>query len=254
MASSMRLNHAVRLKSRSYLESDVLNQLLALFRSGGPGPGLRDDLDRMVRMSAEVVELAGDIYFQRGPRPGEPKDISAEDKKINKLQRKIRKDALLHAIASEDGFDLPFCLSLMNVVKDVERIGDYAKDVAKLAERVTPSDATSYAHLALEAEQLVTRLADTLEKSDQVETVSIIESGKDLRRRINAELLSRLTSDAPGAAGHVLCLHHYQRIVGHALNVLSTIVTPLHRMDYTGKKSLLPEVKEKLTQAAAEDV
>lgn len=228
----------------------MINQLLALFRDEGPGPNLRDDLDRMVRLSAEVVELAGDTYFRRPIAAGEPKDISAEDKKINKLQRQIRKDALLHAVASEDGFDLPFCLSLMNVVKDVERIGDYAKDVAKLAERAEPLDPTPYAHLALETEQIVSRLATTLEDSDQVQTVNLIESGKDLRKRINAELLERLASETPGAAGHVLCLQYYQRIVGHTLNVLSTIVTPMHRMDYTGKKSLLPEVKDKLTQAA----
>jgi hypothetical protein len=33
------------------------------------------------------------------------------------------------------------------------------------------------------------------------------------------------------------------------MNVLSTIVTPLHRMDYTGKRNLLPEVKAKLGAA-----
>ena len=38
----------------------------------------------------------------------------------------------------------------------------------------------------------------------------------------------------------------YIRITSHALNVLSTLVTPLHRMDSVKKKSLLPEVKEKL--------
>jgi phosphate transport system protein len=200
-----------------------------------------------------VVQLAGDAYFQRGDSEGDAKDIASEDKKINKLQRQIRKDALLHAVASEDGFDLPFCLSLMNVVKDVERIGDYGKDVAKLAETAAPPDATAYAYLALEVEQIVGRLALALEESDQLVTVGLIESGKDLRKRINAELLARLASDAPGAAGHVLCLQYYQRIVGHALNILSTVVNPLHRMDYTGKKSLLPEVKDKLTQAATED-
>ena len=56
----------------------------------------------------------------------------------------------------------------------------------------------------------------------------------------------------PGVGRHVLCLQYYQRIVAHMMNVLSTIVTPLHRMDYTGKRNLLPEVKAKLGAAGAD--
>lgn len=206
----------------------------------------------MIRQSAELVELAGNAYFQRGPKHGEPRDIAAEDKKINKLQRQIRKDALLRAVASEDGFDLPFCLSLMNVVKDVERIGDYAKDVAKLAEKSSALDASSYDGLALEAEKIGLRMAKILQDSDQLQAVNLIEEGKDLRKRINTELFAWVESTEAGAGRHVLCLQYYQRIVGHMMNVLSTIVTPLHRMDYTGKRSLLPEVKAKLGAASAE--
>lgn len=230
----------------------MLHDLLKIFRSQGPGKGLREELDQMIRQSAELVELAGDVYFQRGPKHGESRDIAAEDKKINKLQRQIRKDALLRAVASEDGFDLPFCLSLMNVVKDVERIGDYAKDVAKLAEKSPASDASSYDGLALEAERIGMRMAKILQDSDQLQAVNLIEEGKDLRKRINTELFAHVESSEPGAGRHVLCLQYYQRIVGHMMNVLSTIVTPLHRMDYTGKRSLLPEVKAKLGAANAE--
>ena len=230
----------------------MLNELLKIFRSQGPGTGLREDLDQMIRLSAQLVELAGDAYFQRGPKHGEPRDIAAEDKKINKLQRQIRKDALLRAVASEDGFDLPFCLSLMNVVKDVERIGDYAKDVAKLAERATASDASSYDGLALETERIGMRMAKILQESDQLEAVNLIEAGKDLRKRIHAEMFARMESSEAGAGRHVLCLQYYQRIVAHMMNVLSTIVTPLHRMDYTGKRSLFPEVKAKLGSAQAD--
>lgn len=230
----------------------MLNDLLKIFRSQGPGKGLREELDQMIRQSAELVELAGNAYFQRGPKHGEPRDIAAEDKKINKLQRQIRKDALLRAVASEDGFDLPFCLSLMNVVKDVERIGDYAKDVAKLAEKSSALDASSYDGLALEAEKIGLRMAKILQDSDQLQAVNLIEEGKDLRKRINTELFAWVESTEAGAGRHVLCLQYYQRIVGHMMNVLSTIVTPLHRMDYTGKRSLLPEVKAKLGAASAE--
>ena len=97
---------------------------------------------------------------------------------------------------------------------------------------------------------MVGRLAAALDESDQLETVRLIESGKDLRKRINLELFALLESSSARAARHVLCLQYYQRIAGHALNVLSTVVTPLHKMDYTGKRSLLPEVKAKLSAEA----
>ncbi len=228
----------------------MLAELLSLFRTEGPGKDLRDDLDRMVRLSADVVARAGDVYFRREGEPEAAKQISSEDKKINELQRVIRKNALVQAVAGEHPHHLPFCLSLMNIVKDVERLGDYAKGIARLAEKAPASDPSSYAGLALEAERLTESLAQTLQDSDQVQAVKLIDVGKDLRKRINAELFARVLSTDPEGARHTLCLQYYQRIVSHALNVLSTIVTPLHRMDYTGKGSLLPEVKDKLSEAA----
>ena len=96
------------------------------------------------------------------------------------------------------------------------------------------------------------RLAKILQDSDQLEAVNLIEEGKDLRKRINVELFAHVESSEAGAARHVLCLQYYQRIVAHVMNVLSTIVTPLHRMDYTGKRSLLPEVKAKLSESSAD--
>ena len=55
-----------------------------------------------------------------------------QDVKINKLQRKIRKRVMLHLSVQANSPDLPYCLVLISLIKDVERIGDYAKDLSEI--------------------------------------------------------------------------------------------------------------------------
>ncbi|MFQ5607277.1 MAG: PhoU domain-containing protein, partial [Candidatus Zixiibacteriota bacterium] len=59
-------------------------------------------------------------------------DIYERDKKINKYEREVRRNVLTHlSIAGKRDF-VPG-LSLVSIVIDVERIGDYTKNIGDLA-------------------------------------------------------------------------------------------------------------------------
>ncbi|NIV95396.1 hypothetical protein GWN42_22030, partial [candidate division KSB1 bacterium] len=51
-------------------------------------------------------------------------DIYKTDKEINQLEREVRKRVLTH-LAVSGSSDLSLSLSLVSVISDVERIGDY---------------------------------------------------------------------------------------------------------------------------------
>lgn len=228
----------------------MFRELLALFQAESQERHIAEDLDCMLQESARIVKLAGDAYLRRTLEVPTADSLKHRDKTINKLQRQLRKKAFGEAVGDPGKVSLPFCLSVMNVVKDVERIGDYAKDLATLTEVAGPvSGEEQLAELASRTDVFVDRLSPVMREDDQMEAVRLIESGKRLRRDLQALQQARLTATPEAhTASQTLALQFYVRIVSHGLNVLSTLVTPLHHMDYVGKKDLLPEVKQRLAE------
>jgi phosphate transport system protein len=235
----------------------MLRELLALFGSEQKERVMVADLDLMLRNSVDLVRFASDAWFRRSDEAPSLAQVKREDKGINKLQRKIRRAAFAEVLSDPRRFGLPFCLSIMNVVKDVERIGDYAKDLAGLAELVGSAPPSreltrSMAELAEEIDEWIAVLPAVLREADQVSAMQLIERGKGIRRDF-VKLQHTLLGEQPPAdraAADTLATQYYARIVSHALNVLSTIVTPLDRMDYTSKKDLLPELRDRLKAGA----
>ncbi len=233
----------------------MLRELLALFSSERHDKRIAQELDRMIQESAEIVRLAGDIYLQRTVDGPTADGIKQRDKVINKLQRLLRREAFGEVLGDPKNLSLPFCLSVMNIVKDVERIGDYAKDLAKLAEVAGPDRPTLEAvPLVEQTERFLALLATTMQEADQLKAVHLIDRGKDIRRDLTALQQKLLTEQPPRAhaAADTLALQYYIRILSHGLNALSTLVTPLDRMDHLGKKDLLPEVRDRLQKQADE--
>src|SRR4030067_169427 len=64
--------------------------------------------------------------------PGKLEKISNVDKKVNRLHRDTRKKVYEHLAISGTG-DLFSSLVILSVVDDVERIGDYNKNIADVA-------------------------------------------------------------------------------------------------------------------------
>jgi hypothetical protein len=44
-------------------------------------------------------------------------------------------------------------------------------------------------------------------------------------------------------ASHLLGTQYYLRTLGHAMNILSGLVNPLHKLDYHDEKDMLTEVQ-----------
>ncbi|SVB48359.1 uncharacterized protein METZ01_LOCUS201213, partial [marine metagenome] len=59
-------------------------------------------------------------------------DIHSADKEVNRSERDVRKKVMTHLVVS-GGTNLASGLSLVSVVVDIERIGDYTKNIYDLA-------------------------------------------------------------------------------------------------------------------------
>jgi hypothetical protein len=76
--------------------------------------------------------------------------------------------------------------------------------------------------------------AEVFVNSDRERALVLIAQGKDVARRADGLLarIARLDYDAGKITALVLGVRYYKRIGGHLLNLLSSVVMPLHKVDY----------------------
>jgi phosphate transport system protein len=175
-----------------------------------------------------------------------PVDVYAMDKQVNRFEREVRRKVMTHLTVSGPA-DLSSGLVLVSVVIDIERIGDYAKNIYDLA-RWHPRrlDAGS---LETEVSDIETRVGDLFRlmvdafKSIDVEKARTIML--EYKEHVSAEcerLVMRIVAGevndlSPGdTAALVLYIRYLKRISGHARNLVSGIVNPFHRIGYKEKK------------------
>lgn len=217
----------------------MLRQLFSRLRPGEPSRPLGDSFTKMVELASELTVRAGKIYFQETSDPHELLEVRKQDTKVNKLQRKIRKQVVMDLSAPRNVPDRPYRLLLMSLVKDVERIGDYAKELSVIPEFAAPSfsDHEIVQELRLiraGVEEMMTDLPNALSTRDNERAVKMIRHGRGLIDRGDGllRLLAVHPFDPATHTALVLGTQYYRRLCGHALNLLSSIVVPLHKLDY----------------------
>jgi len=217
----------------------MLRELLSIFSSGNPLKAMGDNFADMLRLALEATHKAGEMYFEKSVASEDRTWMYEQDVAINKLERQIRKQVIAHVSLGSNAPSLPYCLALMSLVKDVERIGDYAKNLVEVVD-FSPGplpDDDSVAELReirAGVEQVFEATAQVVDDSDQTRAGDLIRQGRELVRRADTLVtrIARSGYDASTAAGLVLGTRYYKRIGAHVLNVLSSVVMPLHKLDY----------------------
>ena len=217
----------------------MLQELLKIFKSGDALSGMANDFAEMLKLSCEMTATAGAIYFHEPVESGERTRIYEKDVAVNKLERDIRKRVVAHVSTHGNTPDLPYCLLLMSLVKDVERIGDYAKNVSEVVDIYSgdlPDDdvLAELREIRSGVESALEEAGRVFRQSDREAALGLLRKGKDYAERSD-RLLSRIAGldyDSGKTAALILGARYYKRIGGHLLNVLSSVVMPLHKVDY----------------------
>ncbi len=223
----------------------MLKELLNLFRSGEPLQAICENFAKMLSLSLELVKKGGEAFFAQSATEEDRRALQRQDVEVNKLERKIRKQVVVHLSVGSNVVDLPYCLLLMSLVKDVERIGDYAKDLAALVD-LEPgplpggefTDELRALRTKIEAEfEAACRVFNTCDREG---AVALIRQGREGLESCEGLIRGIAHSSlAPGAAVKLaLAARFYERIAGHVLNLLSGVVMPLHRLDYYDEKDI----------------
>jgi phosphate uptake regulator len=217
----------------------MFRELLSVFRDGRPLHAMGEDFAEMLQRTYDITVRAGDIFFGDAVTPEDRSFVYKQDVKVNQLERKIRKAVVAHLSFPENTKSVPYGLALMSLVKDVERIGDYAKNLGEVRDFFTgelPDDerVAELREIRSAVEESFAATPEVFAKAKRESALSFLQYGQDVARRCDGlvESIAQSSYDAATAAALVLGTRHYKRINGHILNVLSSVVMPLHKLDY----------------------
>jgi phosphate uptake regulator len=196
----------------------------------------------MLRDSRGMFDDAVASLRQEGPLDV---DIYARDKRINKFERSVRRKILTHLAVSTNP-DATMALVLTAIVMDIERIGDFTKNIVELASR------TRHAFNAGEIDDEIKDIEGTVTHELEAIIPALEESDMDTARRIisdhnrigvrTEEIIRSLISgkvlagDSGTAVTVALYLRYLKRISAHVKNVATSVVNPYHRLGFKEKK------------------
>jgi len=221
----------------------MFRELMEAFRRR---PLLDQMYQEMEQMLAEAVNMyrpiAGLLTGAAKPSEETHAMIYATDRKINHIQRKIRKQLLEHLTMSP-GSDVPISLVLMSISKDAERIGDMCKNILEVAEALGgPLENGRYGErfraMLAETDALFGPTVEAFAKSDSELGHGAVERGRKLAKDCDAIIDDLIEDNLPCrlAVLYTLLARHLKRICSHLSNIATSVVMPFHRLDYFDEK------------------
>jgi len=211
------------------------------FFRGSSGPQGIDAVEaqivQMVRDSRTVFETSMAAVFGGGKSQEAKAEVSQTDRGINQAQQDVRRTLMLHASVQGD-VDLPLVLTYMSVVKDAERIGDYAKNLYDLAKlgvdfEVAPDRAELEGYCE-NVDRLLADAADAFEQSDSARAQQLIDKADGFLDDYDDHVRAAYESQGPAsdAVARTLYYRFLKRITAHVMNLLTSLVMPVDRLDY----------------------
>ncbi len=222
----------------------MIKEILSIFKSNTL-------MDRAFQRSYDMLDMTYKMFRQAKQVLRETEhnrvdiDISDEDSEVNKYQREVRKDVFNHLVLT-DGEQLTSGLILVSIVIDIERIGDYTKNIVEIAQNHSQRlHGGKFEDDLLKIEDSVDenfkRTIDVFKNSDEDAARELIKEFKWISKVSDEDLMALIRETDPSiTAGSAVALALYfrslKRINAHLRNITSSVVNPFHRIGYKPKK------------------
>ncbi len=164
-------------------------------------------------------------------------EVRSTDQKVNLAEREIRRDLVVHASVF-GAIEIPTVLIYMSIVKDIERVGDYAKNLIDLAldgaNFGEVPDAQEWRDLAKEVSEFISEAAEAFATRDSEVSRRLMTQGDEMLNLFDERVSALVggTDQGPQAIARALAFRYVKRVVAHLLNMLTAVVMPIHRLDY----------------------
>lgn len=201
----------------------------------------RSDSLRMLDAGREMFNIV--LYaMQEGREKGVRQQVARMDKSLNNLMREVRKKVYEHLVISRNR-DLLTGLQLTSIVIDLERIGDYTKNMAELLDlfpeemRWEPYDKRfeTVRGKTLEQFELTHR---ALENNDEKAAREMVKRYDKISKTCDGLLEELIASHSDEETiekrflGLVLIMRYLKRVNAHLKNIATSVVNPFPEIGF----------------------
>ncbi len=204
---------------------DFLAQVFEEFKS------MLDDSETMFRIVCGLL-------LDNVDEPDMKKRIYEIDKKVNDLQKQIRRRIVEH-LTLQPTVNVTACLLLMSVVKDAERLGDYCKNLYEVTELLQkPVDKMLFTRYFNDVSgSIMTLFEQTKEafiEADEEKAQKSWQYERTVAKKCDGIVrdVAKSSLSVNEAVCFALIARHFKRIVAHLVNISTSVILPLSDLDY----------------------
>ena len=201
-----------------------------------------DESHNMMTLSNEMF-LQALSFIREGGKNKKIKSLKKRDAEINTYHREVRRKVVTHYAIVQNMDDLPSGLVLLNMVVDIERVGDYTKNILDLALNYPDTICSEKISQDLyNVEQEVTdRFNQTIEaiaNQDQDLAKSLMKGYKKNLTKVCDTIVTDClsgkitTSSESKTTALALYARYLKRIGGHLYNIATILVNPFEAVGY----------------------
>ena len=218
----------------------MLKELMQLWSRSDLLKQAYDEANEMLHLVREIFENVVENLLT-GKELGY--DVHKRDKEVNKMEREVRRKVLEH-LSINPKQDVVAGLVLTSVVIDIERIGDYSKNIQELVEMYQRQ--FSDVQYMLELRDLTRRIqdvfalvCDSFRDGDAEKATVAMQAHKKTKEgcdRIIEQMFKNPDNDTSQAIVAVLYARYLKRVNAHLKNIATSVVNPFDMIGYTRKR------------------
>ncbi|RKX70301.1 hypothetical protein DRP43_03510 [candidate division TA06 bacterium] len=199
-----------------------------------------EEVENMIKLARDMVEYSINLVIENAKNR---EDIYKSDQELNHSEREVRRKVLEH-LSINPAQDINPSLILVTIIIDIERIGDYSKNIVELADQSGDSLECEYTNIIRDLKSRIVKNINTTIESfkegneekampvleDHLEIVNICE--ENMAKLINEEIkISTRLSII-----YTLLFRYIKRVSAHIKNVASSIINPYDRIGFKPKE------------------
>lgn len=220
----------------------IFKDILGIWKSDNLLAQAWDDSLKMLSISNDIF-VQSIQYFNSGENIDAVKALKKEDQTINDYYQLVRRKVLTHYSIDKPPVETSGGLTLVNMVVDIERIGDYCKNISDLTlMRDGPMDfgelSDDIKSIEQEVESRFTKTIQAIENQDEALAGNLLNSYKKMVTKVSDRIVKDIASgriqfpDSSQGASIALYSRYLKRIGAHLKNITSTIVNPYDKIGY----------------------
>ena len=220
----------------------IFKDILSIWKSDNLLAQAWDDSIKMLSLSNDIF-VQSIQYFNSGENIDAVKALKKEDQSVNDYYQLVRRKVLTHYSIDKPPVETSGGLTLVNMVVDIERIGDYCKNISDLT--LIKSGPMDFGELRddiksieTEVESRFTKTIQAIQDQDEALADDLLNSYKKMVTKVSDKIVRKIASgeialnDSAQGACIVLYARYLKRIGAHLKNITSTIVNPYDKIGY----------------------